>query len=223
MTKERDGQARATAGSTDTPRPAEPGRRRADARPAEPGRRRADAQRNIEAILNAGLAYLSQGHEVNMAEIARAAGVGRVTLYGHFPAKEALVDALVAYAITRANEALDAVDLGDGPAPQALARLIDSAWQILNEHRQLMRIGPRYLGPERMRAHHDQVMTRVEQLISRGQRDGDIRTDLPRAWLVTTFYTLLHAATEEVAADRLDPVEAGKIVTTTVLAALAVM
>jgi len=156
-----------------------------------------------------------------MVEIARAAGVGRVTLYGHFPSKEALVDALVAHAVARADAALDAVDLDQGSAPQVLARLLGSAWRILDEHRQLMRIGPRHLGQERMRAHHDQAMSRVEQLIGRGQRDGEIRDDLPRDWLVTVFYTLLHAAADEVNADRLDPAQAGEIVTTTILATLA--
>jgi AcrR family transcriptional regulator len=190
------------------------------ARGPEFGRRRADAQRNIDAILDAGLACLSQSPDVNMAEIARVAGVGRVTLYGHFPSKEALVDALVAKAITRGNAALDAVDLEEGPAPEPLARLVASSWEILNQHRQLMRAGLQHLGPARVRAHHDQVMTRVEELIARGQAAGDICVDLPCRWLVTTLFTLLHAAADEVNAGHLDSSAAGAVVTATVLAAL---
>jgi TetR/AcrR family transcriptional repressor of mexCD-oprJ operon len=184
------------------------------------GRRRADATRNIAAILEAGLACLGDSAEVNMAEIARTAGVGRVTLYGHFPSKEALVDAVVAHAIGRANAALDDVDLASGPAPQALARLATSSWQILNQHRQLMVAGQRHLGAARMRTHHDQAMARVEELIARGQTDGTIRTDLPLTWLVTTFYALLHAAAEDVNAGRLKPTSAGDLVAATILSAL---
>jgi AcrR family transcriptional regulator len=200
-------------------------RRSAAPQPAErptggsPARRRADAERSIAAILDAGLETLSRNPEVNMAEIARVAGIGRVTLYGHFPSREALVDAIVAHAIARANEALDAVDLEDGSALAALTRLIGSSWHILNQHRQLMVAGLRQLGQNRMRTHHDPAMTRVERLVVRGQADGQIRTDLPRTWLVTTFYTLLHAAAAEVDAGHLDAATAGDVVAATVLAA----
>lgn len=187
--------------------------------PAE-ARRRADARRSIAAILDAGVTRLSAGSEVNVAEIARAAGVGRVTLYGHFPTKEALVDAVVAHAIARTSQALDAVDLDTGPAPDALARLATSSWQILNQHRQLMAAGMRHLSPQRMRAHHDQAMERVRALVVRGQADGDIRTDLPADWLITTYYALLHAAADEVNAGRLDPAQAGQAVAATVTGAL---
>ena len=194
----------------------------ATGRPSSPGdvRRRADARRSVAAILDAALACLATSPEVNIAEIARTAGVGRVTLYGHFPTKEVLVDAVVAHAITRADQALDAVDVDTGPAPAALARLAASSWQILNEHRQLMVAGLRHLGHDRMRAHHDQVIHRVRQLISRGQTAGEIRTDLPTDWLITTFYALLHAAADEVNTGRLDPAQAGHVVAATITATL---
>jgi hypothetical protein len=53
-------------------------------------------------------------------------------------------------------------------------------------------------------------MARVERLIARGQDEGDLRTDLPRPWLVATFYSLMHAAAEEVDAGRLDPPKPGR-------------
>ena len=43
-----------------------------------------------------------------VAEVARPAGVGRVTLYGHFPSREELMDAVLAHAIHEANTVLDA-------------------------------------------------------------------------------------------------------------------
>jgi TetR/AcrR family transcriptional regulator, mexCD-oprJ operon repressor len=58
-------------------------------------------------------------------------------------------------------------------------------------------------------------------LITRGQRAGDIRTDLPRDWLVTTYYSLLHAAADDVSAGRLKSARAGEIVAKTITSALA--
>jgi len=181
---------------------------------------RADARRSIAAILDAGLAYAGANGDVNMARIAQDAGVGRVTLYAHFPSKEALVDALVRHAIDRAAAVLGAVDVERGPAGETLAALVAESWQVLDNHRHLMVAGMRYLGPERMRTLHDPALAHVQRLVARGRADGDIRADLPADWLVTTVYTLLHAAADEANAGRLDPAEAGRVLAATIVAAL---
>ena len=62
---------------------------------AAPGReRRADARRNIAAILDAALLCLARDPDASIADIAQAAGVGRVTLYGHFKSRADLIDAV---------------------------------------------------------------------------------------------------------------------------------
>jgi TetR/AcrR family transcriptional repressor of mexCD-oprJ operon len=184
-------------------------------------RRRADAERNIAAILDAALACFSRNADASVGDVARAAGVGRVTLYRHFPSREALLDAVLAHAISRADAALEAVAVDDGPAPEALSRLIHSSWRIVDHHRSLLAAAQRDLPPTRIRHHHDQAMARVERLIARGQDEGDFRTDLPRPWLVATFYSVLHSAAEEVDAGRLDPTQAPEILTATLLDAFA--
>jgi AcrR family transcriptional regulator len=183
-------------------------------------RRRADAQRSIEAILRAGLAEVARTGEVNISDIARLAGVGRVTLYGHFATKEALVEAMVEHAIMVATAALQGLDVEHGPTPQRLHELTVSSWEVLNEHRQLMEVGHRYLGPERMRRRHGAALAGVERLLARGQQTGELRGDVPQQWLVATFYALLHAAAAEVNAGRLEASAAGPVVASTITAAL---
>jgi TetR/AcrR family transcriptional repressor of mexCD-oprJ operon len=182
-------------------------------------RRRADAERNIAAILDAGLASFSRNADAGLTDVARAAGVGRVTLHRHFPSRQALIDAVLAHAISQADTALEAVAVDDGPATEALTRLIHSSWRIVDHHRSLLAAAQRDLPPARIRHHHDQAMARVERLIGRGQNEGDFRTDLPGPWLVATFYSVLHGAAEEVDAGRLDPNQVPKTLTATLLAA----
>ena len=209
--------------ASDTTRQDRPGREAPDPGSPRPGasRRRADAERNIAAILDAGLTCFSRSADASVAEVAQAAGVGRVTLYGHFPTREALTDAVLAHAITKANTALDAVAIDHGPPDAALARLIGSSWRIIDQHRRLLAAAQAHLPPARVRHHHDQAMARVERLIARGQDQGAFRTDLPRSWLVATFYSLMHGAAEEVDAGRLDPDQAAGVLTATLQAALA--
>ncbi|HVQ49187.1 MAG TPA: helix-turn-helix domain-containing protein [Mycobacterium sp.] len=58
---------------------------------------RADAARNRARVLEAALeTFAADGLSVPIDEIARRAGVGAGTVYRHFPAKEDLVEAVIA-------------------------------------------------------------------------------------------------------------------------------
>lgn len=180
--------------------------------------RRADARRNIAAILDAALDCLSRDPQASIADIAAAAGVGRVTLYGHFPSRAELIDAAFAHAMRQAEETLDVIDLSGDPR-SALARLVASSWRIMDRFRGALAAAERELPPGRIRAHHDEPMSRVADLIVRGQRDGVFRTDLPVEWMVTLFYTVMHGAAGEIGAARLEPGDAARVITATLLAA----
>ncbi|TDO29868.1 TetR family transcriptional regulator [Kribbella sp. VKM Ac-2527] len=180
-------------------------------------RHRSDAERSIEAILDATLKGILAGDDVKMAVVARAAGVSRVTLYSHFPTREALLEASVDRAIAHAKDLVSELNLDQGPAPEALSRLLGSHWQTLDRYRSLYLVAASSLPPERLRALHTPLFGRIKTLIARGQADGDFRTDLSRDWLVATVFGLMHQAAEEVAAQRLPVRKAGDVVTTTVL------
>ena len=55
--------------------------------PMRTRRRRSDAERSIAAIVGAAVDAFGRRSDVSMSEIATAAGVGRVTLYAHFPSR----------------------------------------------------------------------------------------------------------------------------------------
>jgi TetR/AcrR family transcriptional repressor of mexCD-oprJ operon len=180
--------------------------------------RRADAQRSIAAILDAAIRCLSRNPEASVSEIAKAAGVGRVTVYGHFPNRADLVDAALTRAIDDGHAGLDAVDLSGDPR-QALARLIDSSWQLVNQSRLLLIAAQEVLPPGRIRELHAGPAERMERLVERGRKEGAFRTDLPTTWLVAVLHSLMHSAADEINADRLTPDNAATYITATVLAA----
>ncbi|MBB5084551.1 TetR/AcrR family transcriptional regulator [Nonomuraea endophytica] len=182
---------------------------------------RADAERNIEAILAAGQRLLSGDPGASVAEVAKAAGVGRVTLYGHFPSREDLVAAVLTRAIAEADQALDDPELATLPAPDALARLVSSSWEILNRHSRLFIAADRTLPTERIRERHAEPLKRVEGLIERGRESGDFRTDVPVSWQVSSFFALLHTAAQEVEAARLVGGEAGGVLVTSLRSLLS--
>ncbi|MEV0530984.1 TetR/AcrR family transcriptional regulator [Kitasatospora sp. NPDC050463] len=185
-----------------------------------PTARRADAERSINAILDAAAVGFGRSPDTTMAEIARAAGVGRVTLYGHFNSREAVLDALLERTLAEIDSALDAADPETGPAADALVRFLATPW-LLDRFRGLYAAAVRHLGPDHVRSRHEPVFHRLEQLISRGQHEGSFRTDLPRPWLITTIYALVHALISEVEEGNLPSGQAVDVLTRTLLGLLA--
>lgn len=183
-------------------------------------RRRADAERNIAAILDAALVLFTEEPQSSMAAIARAAGVGRVTLYAHFASREVLLEAVLDRTIAEAGEVIKTAAPEEGSPVEALRRLLRTSWQVLDKHRKLFDLAQREFGPVRLRQRHREVVDHVEGLLARGQREGVIRADLPMNWLVTTVYSLLHAAAEDVNTGQLQAEDAADVLEATLLPAL---
>ncbi|WP_272257721.1 TetR/AcrR family transcriptional regulator [Streptomyces xanthophaeus] len=192
--------------------------------------RRADAERNTAAIVDAGLDCFLADPQASMAAIARAAGVSRVTLYSHFPTREALLDAALDRAVSEAAAALDGAHgppadgadgtSGPGGTAEELGRLVRTSWRLLDRHSAVFAAVSATLPPERLRERHERILAPVRRLVLRGQEAGELRSDQSADWLVTVVYSLVHAAAAEVQAGRMDPADAPEVLTSTVLAAL---
>jgi TetR/AcrR family transcriptional regulator, mexCD-oprJ operon repressor len=188
------------------------------AAPSRATARRADARRNVEAILRAATECLGRRPDATLAEIAEAAGIGRVTLYGHFSSRAELLDAVMAHALEHGNAVLEPVDLSGDPR-DALVRLIEASWEVLDQSRSILAAAQKELSPVRIRELHEEPAARVAGLLERGQAEGAFRTDLPVSWLVVTLHNLMHGAADEIQAGRLTPDDAAGHIAATALAA----
>lgn len=185
---------------------------------AGPRAQRADARRNVAAILDAATDCLARDPEMSIADIAAAAGVGRITLYGHFKNRAELVEAVMGRSVEHADGILGVVNPAGDPREE-LARLVAASWQIVHRFRNILLAAHRELPAERIRGIHDPVLRQVQDLIEWGQRTGAFRTDLPMHWLTTTSIAVMHAAAEDAAAGRLDVSDAPRLITATLLGA----
>jgi TetR/AcrR family transcriptional regulator, mexCD-oprJ operon repressor len=181
---------------------------------------RADARRNVAAILEAATTCLARDPEVSVADIAAAAGVGRITLYGHFKTRAELVDAVFVQVVERANATLASTDTSGDPVA-ALARLVAASWQIVHEFRNILAAAQRELPAERIRGVHIRVLDSVRDLIARGRQAGAFRTDLPEEWLLTTSVALMHAAAEDVSGGHVKAEDAAGLITAVLQPAFA--
>lgn len=187
-----------------------------DKRPAK----RADAERTVTAVLDAALRSFASSPDATVTEIAKAAGVGRVTVYGHFDSLPAIVDALLVRSLAEADAGFAELDLESGTAAAAVDRLLHAPW-LLGRYQGLLAAATRHLGPEKVRQLHERVFARIEAVIVRGRHDGEFRTDLPLPWVMASIYALAHAAAAEADAERLPRAEAADLLSTTLLGLLA--
>ncbi|NGN64155.1 TetR/AcrR family transcriptional regulator [Streptomyces sp. A7024] len=173
-----------------------------------PARRRADAERSRAAVLDAALQLLGERPDAGMAAVAAAAGVTRQTVYAHFPSRNALLAAVVDRMAELVTEAMDAATADEGPAPEALLRLLDAAWHALDAYPALGRLAEHPAPAERDRARHQPIADRIAGVLRRGRENGDFDPTPPVSWQVAAVIALSHAAGEEINAGRMTAAEA---------------
>ncbi|MEV0906254.1 TetR/AcrR family transcriptional regulator [Streptomyces hokutonensis] len=175
-------------------------------------RRRADAERSSAAILEAAIRLLGERPEASMDDIAEAAGVTRQTVYAHYASREVLLGAVVDRATQDALAAIDAAELDQGPAPEALLRFLDASWRTFER---FPAIGLQ--APHDEQEQHEGVLDRLVGLVRRGQESGDFDRGLHPTWLLAATVALGHAAGNQVSTGRMTNEEASESLKRSVL------
>ncbi|BAK37564.1 putative TetR family transcriptional regulator [Microlunatus phosphovorus NM-1] len=183
--------------------------------------KRADALRNIEAIVDAATRLLAADPDASLNEIAKEAGVGRITLYGHFDSRATLLREVAERAIAHSEQELGEVDLAGDPR-EALGRLLEASWRLTHRFGALVIAASQALSPEQLRRAHDEPAARVRALLSRGREAGEFRDDVPIDWQLSVVQAILHGASAAVHRGEITAEDAPGLVGDTVLAALSV-
>ncbi|MFF9815835.1 TetR/AcrR family transcriptional regulator [Streptomyces sp. NPDC014006] len=184
------------------------------------GNSRADANRR--RILDVALAELLRDPDASMDQIARAAGVVRRTVYGHFPSREALIGTLVDQAV----QALAAAHAGgregvDDPA-EAVARSVLAVWEIADRYRLLVALAQRTVTMQGIRERLTPVRENSVRLLQQGLDEGVFTSPLPAPALAYVHEQILFALMEAVNDGLVPPSEAGRSAAVTVLTAAGV-
>lgn len=181
---------------------------------------RADAQRNIEGILDAAVEALTDDVDASMSEVARRAGVARATVYVHYPTREALIEAVTDRAFAEIGGVISAAAPDQGAPVDALRRVVAATWRKLGRYQALVAITTSTKTPDELHDRHAPVLDLLLPLILRGQAAGELRADVPASWHLATLIALMHAASAEMRAGRIDEADGERIVVATVLGAL---
>jgi AcrR family transcriptional regulator len=142
---------------------------------------RADAARNRERILNAARKLMAeQGANTEMADIARAAGVGVGTLYRRFPDKDALITELVREKFCTLRGLMqEQIAKREISARERLDNYIRAASEVQGSDRGV------YEAMNAASAEHALIARQtpglgeaLEQLVAEAREEGSVRADL---------------------------------------------
>jgi TetR/AcrR family transcriptional regulator, mexCD-oprJ operon repressor len=171
--------------------------------------------RVAETILDVAADLLAVGGEPpSMADIAQAAGVGRATLYRHFPTRDQLLLALSASARDATATRLAEADLDAVPVTEAIARVARVVAAGGSKYAALIsRFGALGLAGDA----EQQIDAQLRALLQRGLDDGTFRGDLTVTELLFLFGQLLQAAARMTAEGQAGVEKAAALVTTVFL------
>lgn len=125
-----------------------------------------------------------------MAQIADEAGVGRATVYRHFPTRESLLRGLAVAGTTELADAFAAAKLDELPVDRAIARITSVYLRTGTKYASAISQGGEYCPPDAQQ----RVIQAVRDVIARGTRDGVLRDDLPGDALFEMLTALVERA-----------------------------
>lgn len=180
-------------------------------------RRRTDATRSVGRILHAAKEVLATQPNASVEDIAVAAGVSRQTVYAHFRTRELLIGAVIDAIADEAAEAMADARLDEGPAPEALLRLLEASWRTTRRYPMLLTLAAPARDEESEQKRHVAVVDHLIRVLTRGQRSGEFAGDQPPSWLASAVVALGHTAGEAAGAGRLTLEQAPELLARSVL------
>jgi len=139
-------------------------------------RPRRDAQANRAGILAAAAVEIARDPHASLDVIARAAGLSRRALYGHFADRDALVAEVIVAGAARFNDIAGRVD--DDDPRRALVRLTADLWREAAHVRASVAIALDETHVADTAAALVPLRRRIAEIIEQGREDGSFRADI---------------------------------------------
>jgi AcrR family transcriptional regulator len=159
-----------------------------------PRRPRSDAQRNRERILEVAKAeFTRHGADASLEEIAKQAGVGVGTLYRHFPARDALIEAVYRSEVEKLATAERRFAATMLPIDALRAWMLLLVDYIAAKHIIAPALNKVVGGPSRLyEDSRSLIQGAMNALVKRAKRSGDVRRDLDPSDLLRALIGVSH-------------------------------
>jgi AcrR family transcriptional regulator len=144
-----------------------------------------------------------------MIEVAEEAGVGRATLYRHFPCRDDLMAAIKAHARGEVVVAVESLPTDEGPALDTIESIVRAVIVLGDRYRFIT--GWRDDG-EDSNEPRERISAALRNAVERGQRRGEITKSIPADWAVMVIRSLMLATIEQLSDGAMNDRDAERLV-----------
>ena len=146
------------------------------------------------SIEDAGIQVLLRNPDAGMSEIALAAGVGRATLYRHFPSKRDLVLALAKKCLEETDQVVAPIKAAHMRGSAAIKATIQAVLPLTDRYRFLTTLWIYDPEDAELNTMYVRQLEEFSTVVQQAQDEGAIDPELPISWVVSCFDGLLNAA-----------------------------
>ena len=169
-------------------------------------------------MIDAAIELLAVQEDASVQEIADASGVGRTTVYRHFPTRDDLFAAMferaVEFSRERTSEALsDSATVEDNLRALA-ATMIDFGLEFR------FLLSNAAVGKPVLKVGRESPESPVRMYMETARQRGELRSDFPVQWMMSVGQSLMIVALEDLIAGHMDEGEAKVLLGQTLIAAL---
>lgn len=179
---------------------------------------RKQASRN--ALLQAGILLLSANPGASLADVARAAGVGRATLHRHFDSRGDMLRQMAEYALESTNQSLLPIWSKPISSVEMLSEMITALIPQGHLYSFLSNQWHEYKDDE-LQALYDTQLANLLTLVEAMKIEGAVDRRLPSQWIADSIDSLIYTAWNSVKKKQLNVDEAASLVTSTLLNGIA--
>lgn len=151
-------------------------------------------KKSTRALLDASFSILLNDPHASLSEIASKAGVGRATLYRHYPTREDLIAAIAIESMHLIGAALQPISEQGLQGLVAVKAMVTALLPLAERFHFLQMIWTTVELDKQVWQLYEEQMNTIWYWISAGQKAGEINHQLSAEWIVSVFDAMLYSA-----------------------------
>lgn len=151
-------------------------------------------KKSTRALLDASFQILVSNPHASLSEIATQAGVGRATLYRHYPTREVLIAAIAMESLQLIDKALQPINEQGLSGLKAVKAMVSALLPLAERFHFLQMIWTTAELDQVVMKMYEEQMNTIWYWISAGQKAGEINASISAEWIVTVLDSMLYGA-----------------------------
>ncbi|WP_299176737.1 TetR/AcrR family transcriptional regulator [uncultured Neptuniibacter sp.] len=164
-------------------------------------------QKSNRALLDTSFQVLLTNPHASLSEVAKQAGVGRATLYRHFPTREHLITAIAIESLQLVKNSIDPIVAKGLQEEAALHNMVMALLPLADRFHFLQMIWTVVEFDQKVLSLYENQMDAIKCWIIQGQKQGIINSDLAPDWIVSVIDSMLYSAAWLLANKTMEPTE----------------